>query len=244
MKIFVIGDIHGRYKALVEVLKKSKFDYNKDKLIVIGDVVDGGFDTYKAVEELLKIKHLIFIKGNHDIWFMKHIKTGWAEEIWLQQGGINTLTSYGAKCIEAEYTSDKSKVDTTNLNIPVTHQEFFNKGMYYYIQDNMLFVHGGINPKIHDMENQSKTLMLWDRDLINWCKKGNKIPKYDKVFIGHSTTQIIMNDLEYCKPVKFNNLFMIDTGAGWNGKLTIMDINTEKYWQSKIQKPAINKNYI
>ena len=241
MKTFVIGDIHGRYKALIEVLKKSKFNYDKDKLIVLGDVVDGGFDTYKVVEELLKIKNLILILGNHDLWFMKNIKSGWAEEIWLQQGGFNTLKSYGATIKEAEYISDNSVIDASELIIPVTHQEFFNKGIYYYIQDRMLFVHAGINPKIHNMESQSKTLMIWDRSLIGWCKEGKWVPKYDKVFIGHTTTQLIMNDTEYTEPVIFSNLYMLDTGAGWTGKLTIMNTDTEKYWQSKIQKPAIRK---
>ena len=58
MKTFVIGDIHGRFKALKEVLKNSKFDYINDKLIVLGDIVDGGIRTYDVVEELLKIKKL------------------------------------------------------------------------------------------------------------------------------------------------------------------------------------------
>ena len=31
----------------------------------------------------------------------------------------------------------------------------------------------------------------------------------------------------------------MDTGAGWKGKLSIMDIKTEEFWQSQIQKPAI-----
>jgi len=66
MKTFTIGDIHGRYKALKEVLKLSKFDYDNDKLIVLGDIVDGGINTYKVVEELLKIKNIIFVLGNHD----------------------------------------------------------------------------------------------------------------------------------------------------------------------------------
>ena len=26
----------------------------------------------------------------------------------------------------------------------------------------------------------------------------------------------------------------MDTGAGWNGKLTIMDVDTEEYWQSDL----------
>ena len=57
MKKFVIGDIHGAYGALVQVLQRSKFDYKKDLLITLGDIVDGGKDSYKCVEELLKIEN-------------------------------------------------------------------------------------------------------------------------------------------------------------------------------------------
>ncbi len=59
MRRFVLGDVHGRILALKEVLKKSKFDYKKDKLIILGDVVDGGYNTYMVIEELLKIKNKI-----------------------------------------------------------------------------------------------------------------------------------------------------------------------------------------
>ena len=66
MKRYVIGDLHGNYKALMQVLKKSKFNYEKDFLIIIGDVVDGYSCSYEVVEELLKIKNKVFIIGNHD----------------------------------------------------------------------------------------------------------------------------------------------------------------------------------
>lgn len=231
MKIFAIGDIHGRYKALMEVLKKSKFNYKKDKLICLGDIVDGGLDTYKCVEELLKIKNLIFCLGNHDYWFIKHIESGFREEIWLQQGGCNTLTSYGAICKEAEYLSEESFVDTSNLVIPVTHKYFFNRGRYYYVFNDMLFVHGGINPKIPYLKSQSKHDLLWDRNLIQYCRRGNNVPGYKKVFIGHTNTHKWSDYL----PIRFNNLYLLDTGAGFNGKLTIMNVETEEYWQSKIQ---------
>ena len=42
MKTFVIGDIHGAYKALLQCFERSGFDYEKDHLIVLGDVC---FDT-------------------------------------------------------------------------------------------------------------------------------------------------------------------------------------------------------
>ena len=28
------------------------------------------------------------------------------------------------------------------------------------------------------------------------------------------------------------NIWNLDTGAGWDGKLTMMDVNTGEYWQS------------
>ncbi len=63
MKTFVLGDPHGALKAIKQVLKKSKFDYEEDKLICLGDIADGFSETPEALEELLKIKNLIFFNG-------------------------------------------------------------------------------------------------------------------------------------------------------------------------------------
>jgi len=233
MRVLVIGDIHGRYEALKEVLTKSKFDYKKDKLIVIGDVVDGGEDTYEVVEELLKIQNLVFIEGNHDLWFRSHLNSGWAEEIWLQQGGANTLRSYGASVKEGKRYDNESWVSTVDMNVPVTHQDFFNHAKDYHIEDNMLFVHGGFDIQ-KGVENTDKHTLIWDRELIKIAQSGIQIPLYDKVFVGHTTTETYGG----LQPIRFSNLLMIDTGAGWAGKLCIMDILTEKYWLSKKLKPC------
>ena len=70
MKTFVIGDIHGNYRGLMQCLERSNFDYDKDTLISLGDVVDGHSESYEVVEELLKIKNLIAIKGNDSYGFI------------------------------------------------------------------------------------------------------------------------------------------------------------------------------
>lgn len=240
MRRLVIGDIHGRFEALKEVLTNSSFDYRKDLLISLGDICDGGYNTDLVVEELLKIKNLVFVLGNHDEWFLNNLSTGWAEEIWLQQGGANTLKSYGGKVVEADNFSRRSKLDLRGVNVPVTHQDFFNRAVLYYELDDMLFVHGGINPAIPKITSQSKHDLLWDRNLIGFARK-KPVPGYKKVFVGHTTTQTFGNLLEVkdcMAPIKFNNLWCLDTGAGWNGKLTIMNLDTEEYWQSKIQTPG------
>ncbi|WON93823.1 metallophosphoesterase [Sphingobacterium sp. UGAL515B_05] len=96
-KIFVMGDLHGAYKALIECLKRAHFDYENDTLIQLGDVVDGNPQVYECVEELMKIKNLIAIKGNHDAWFQKFLENDFHPQLW-NYGGIATLESYLNHC--------------------------------------------------------------------------------------------------------------------------------------------------
>jgi len=214
MKIFAIGDIHGRIDALRQVLKDSEFNYKEDKLIVLGDIVDGGPSAKEVVEELMKIDNLVFIFGNHDKWFMDFLRYGVREDLWTMQGGKATLNSYRVKGI---------------IHVPCTHQDFFNKAVKYHVEDDMVFVHGGFNPDIA-IEDNSISYCTWDRQLIDYARS-HTVEGYDKVFVGHSTTLCDGTTL----PVKRNNLWMLDTGAGHLGKLTIMDVDTEEYWQSEIQ---------
>ena len=152
MKRYVVGDIHGNYQALKQVLKKSKFDYKKDELIIIGDVVDGYSCSFEVVEELIKVKNKVFIIGNHDVWWMNHMANGWAEEIWLIQGGKATRNSYKSHGYHYK-------------KLPKTHKDFFNSGVYWYEIDGMLFVHGGFDYPKHPKDCNIQDL-VWDRELI------------------------------------------------------------------------------
>jgi len=92
-RTLALGDVHGAHKALKQVLEKSSFDKEEDRLIFLGDIVDGWSESYECVEELLTIKNLITIKGNHCDWFIKWINTGIHPDGW-RQGGYTTLQSY------------------------------------------------------------------------------------------------------------------------------------------------------
>jgi len=249
MRTLVIGDIHGRFNALKQVLSKSKFDYNKDKLIILGDVVDGGKNTKEVIEELLKIKNKVFVLGNHDKWFLDYIKYLKAESIWINQGGRATFESYGGIIASDGYIIGNTEI-IKNCFIPKTHIKFFENYVLYHEEvlknkNNMIFVHGGFDPnfnpvQIIDMGEENS--LLWDRHLIQIAKQ-KIIPNYDKVFVGHTTTQPFYkeyNDIKGNKkgPIKFNNLIMMDCGGGWNGRLAIMNIETEEYWLSDLQEPV------
>lgn len=220
MRRFVVADVHGAHKALVQCLLRSGFDKDNDLLICLGDVADGWPEVPECFDELLKIKNLVYILGNHDNWLLQYFKFGATPNIWTSQGGNATLDAY------SRY------IDTT------AHQQLLERALYYYVLDNKLFVHGGYDWH-WPIENTSRHDMMWDRDLFSsavyWHmgRKLNAVKDYDEVFIGHTTTSGFDSNL---RPVHVSNVWNLDQGAGWEGKLTIMDIDSKEYWQSDIVK--------
>jgi len=61
---------------------------------------------------------------------------------------------------------------------------------------------------------------------------------YDEVFIGHISTSHYDPTL---KPVNACNVWNLDQGCGYEGKLTLMNIDTKEYVQSdKVSKLYLN----
>ncbi len=221
MKTWVLGDVHGGYKALLQVFERSNFDYEKDTLISLGDTADGWDEIKECFDELLKIKNLIYILGNHDTWLLDWFMFGAMPLLWLSQGGSNTLESYGC----------------AHTDVPKEHIELLNYAPVYYLDgDNRIFVHGGFDiDKPIDVQRESD--IMWDRDLIGYARQVSRLKdtgvpkrlqKYNEIFLGHTTT-LCYGGME---PMHCCNVWNLDTGAGWGGKLTIMNVDTKEYFQS------------
>jgi serine/threonine protein phosphatase 1 len=210
-RTFVIGDIHGASRALRQCLDRAHFDYKKDHLISLGDVCDGWPQTGACIDELLKIKNLTYILGNHDSWALEWMNTGLADELWLSQGGLATMNSY-------------------RLGIPGKHKKFLAKALPYYVLKNKLFVHAGIDP-VKKLKHQDNNIFLWDRKLARTAMDfrdkniDEKLTEFDEVYIGHTP----ISGLE---PIHACEVWLMDTGAGWSGVLSMMDINTKEVFAS------------
>lgn len=48
-RLFVVGDIHGCYDLLMQQLERVQFNFEKDLLIAVGDLVDSGPDSLKCL---------------------------------------------------------------------------------------------------------------------------------------------------------------------------------------------------
>jgi serine/threonine protein phosphatase 1 len=217
MKRFVIGDIHGAHRALLQCFERSGFDRNKDLLICLGDLCDGWSDVYAVFDELLDIRNLVLLLGNHDSWLLNWFETGDAPDIWLVQGGIITTNAYSSE-------------------IPATHVSLLKNARLYYILDNNLFVHGGFMPG-SPIELQDKEVLLWDRSLVKAAlyhrknRKEVRLTQYNKVFVGHTPTI----NFDSIVPITTCGICLMDTGAGWpGGVLTIMNIDTGECFSSEV----------
>lgn len=248
MRTLVIGDIHGGYRALLQCLERSAFDYETDQLIQLGDITDGYPEVFECVEELLKIKNIVTIKGNHDAWFDEFIQTDLHPYFWTY-GGRGTLISYLKNANKegrfvATERGYKSALDSND--IPQRHKDFFRAQRLYYIDDKKrCFVHAGFERNLPFYDQQTE-YYYWNRSLWKEAlaynedavlKKEFKIAtKFKEIYIGHTRTP---ND----KPSKLFNIINLDTGAGHDGKLTIMDINSKVFWQSDPMLQLYDQNY-
>jgi len=217
MNKFVIADIHRFYAALKQCIERSGFDYENDLLICLGNKCDRGPKTFLCFEELLKVRHLIYILGNHDLWFKSYLNSDQRNPnpIWLNQGGRSTLKSYQA-----------------NL-VPQSHLQLLNEALLFKEMDNNLFVHAGFAPD-KPLELNDPDVLIWERAFIlsAYDKKDfhGKLSNYEKVFVGHTTT--VSREFNSKTPIIFNEFRMIDTGVIHGKHLSIMNIDTDEYYQS------------
>jgi serine/threonine protein phosphatase 1 len=227
---YVMGDLHGNYKGMVQAIERSPFDPAQDRLITIGDYIDGGahIEVLPVMEYLMNLPNWIGILGNHDAWALDAISENWIniEDIWYHQGGKSTLESMGIG------TNLVGHHRVFGGYPPPIFSAFLNSLIKYYIDDdNNAYVHAGWKNQQHKIENSLSFQMdggsdlYWNREF--WNKAGsNAYPDnpYNKVFIGHSQS--------YSYPEKRKNVWNIDSGAGYDGYVTIMNVDTEEFWKS------------
>ena len=88
--IWIIGDVHGKYNKLLELLDKIP---KEDKICFVGDLIDRGRDSKKVVK-LIRDNNYYVIKGNHEQMACEDFN------FWIQEGGKIAIKSYSKKSSE------------------------------------------------------------------------------------------------------------------------------------------------
>ena len=236
-RTLVIGDIHGGLRALHQIMDRAKVTTD-DTLIFLGDYVDGWSQSPEVIDfliDLSKKQNCIFIRGNHDELLFDWLSSNNEnidESMWFKHGGEATVLAY----------------DTVSETKKKRHIEFLQSLQDYYLDEqNRLFIHAGFTNMNGIEYEYFPKLFYWDRTLWETAlaldaaisKESFLYPKrlklYNEIYIGHTP----VTKIEQTIPIQKACIWNIDTGAAFNGPLTILDVDTKAFWQSE----PLNKLY-
>ena len=178
-RIFVMGDIHGQYERMVEMLisggivdKDLNWSYGDGHLVFIGDILDRGDGVMEAFWLIYKLEqqaedhngkvHLLL--GNHEAMILKN---------------------------DIRYISNKYYNLTSNLDI--NYHELFAEntviGKWLRTKNvvekigNTLFIHAGISPALHSLGYSLEEINSGFRHFLN-VNKAEDYNNLDRFLIG------------------------------------------------------------
>ncbi|MBW4329682.1 serine/threonine protein phosphatase [Stakelama sp. CBK3Z-3] len=225
-RIYAIGDIHGRFDLLEELLAKIDADHAsrgdmRRTLIFLGDLMDRGPDSAKVIDRLIALHReqpdTRFLMGNHEeIMLLALEGKREALKLFSRIGGDETLASYGvshAEIFHADYDEYGALLQSA---VPAEHQSFLEKFEDMVISGDYAFVHAGISPS-RAIDDQRPSDLRWIRGQFLTHRGA-----FEKMVVhGHT----ISEDID-----RTANRIGIDTGAYASGKLTAIGLEAEESW--------------
>lgn len=213
-RLFAIGDIHGCFDQLKELMEEKIQLTRHDKLVFLGDYIDRGPKSKEVIDYLIALKNkdfdIIALSGNHE----QMLLDAWEEEdftgIWMINGGKETLKSFGIRTVK---------------DLEPVYLDFFRSLRLMVEIENILFVHAGFNDEIeHPFEDTFH--MIWK------CRNSyNHLSLKDKTIVhGHCTIPAVVCD----ERIRANHpVINLDSGCVYSdvkgyGRLTALELHTRE----------------
>jgi serine/threonine protein phosphatase 1 len=153
-RIFAIGDIHGCSKTFEKLLKEKIQLSKEDEIFCIGDYIDRGDDSKGVIDLIIQLRQegyrIYTLRGNHEQMMLDAMTDKKAMSLWLDNGGKNTMKSFGIKSLD---------------NLPPEYVAFLDKTEFYLQKHNYIFAHAGLNFKKENLF-EDKEAMLWERNFF------------------------------------------------------------------------------
>ncbi|MEZ5824886.1 MAG: metallophosphoesterase [Geminicoccaceae bacterium] len=227
MRVYAIGDVHGRLDLLQQIEKRIERDAadgpaDLRKIVVyLGDYVDRGFDSAAVLEHLcgppLDGFDRVMLLGNHDAWLRDFIDGQPVGPSWMRFGGDATLLSYGVK-IDFNLPEEQRIAQARQRlseRCPNHHLRFLKTLELAYGIGDYFFCHAGIRPDV-PLEQQGEQDLIWIREPFLSSRA-----EYGKIVVhGHTVED---------RPALRSNRIGIDTGACFTGNLTCLVLEGSSY---------------
>lgn len=244
---FVVGDLHGQKRLLDRALAIVRFDRARDHLIALGDLVDRGPDCEALLHLARDAPWFISLRGNHEAMLLESTRDWEARRIWNrnQNEWARPLTDTQLKALAHIVEGLPLAVElplADGRRIGLIHAEVHT----YCGWDDLRELDYRPGDAVDDYACTVVASLLWARRrLIAWARvmtaprpdpgdphthvttwnNLQPIVGIDRVVAGHSV-------LAQFKPLAVGNLLYIETGAFLpEGRLTIVEIARDRYWQ-------------
>jgi bis(5'-nucleosyl)-tetraphosphatase (symmetrical) len=222
-RTILIGDIHGCLDEFDEMLKTLSYHPDKDRVILLGDLIDRGPDSVGVVRRAREL-NLESVMGNHEYKFLKWFRD--SKQIYDTQ-------SYYSQLINEDIN--------------------YIANMSTYIKlNNIIAVHAGLKPGIA-ISDQRKDDLLYlrytdaNRNFIS-LKKILKLGKRESgamfwtefwkgpesVVYGHNVHSLENPLIEEVAPGV--TCYGLDTGCCFGGRLTALILDTKEIVQVQSKK--------
>ncbi len=223
VRVYAVGDIHGRADLLDAVLKRIDADLEQNRISVsievyLGDYVDRGPASREVIDRLVarnRTFRAVFLKGNHEAYLTGIATNPLLLADWQQFGGLETLMSYGI--VPSIYAGADAQVRLAaafDQALPATHRRFLSNLKLFFTCGDFFFVHAGIRPGV-PLTKQREDDLLWIRQDFLLCEE-----EFSKIIV-HGHTPVPEPDIH---PNRIN----IDTGAYATGRLTCLRLEDDR----------------
>jgi serine/threonine protein phosphatase 1 len=219
IRVYAFGDIHGRSDLLKKMFTVIDADMERNPAsrsieVFLGDYVDRGPDSAHTLDLLLDrslYRETVFLKGNHEAYFLEVLRKPSKLDEWRQFGGLQTLMSYGIQPSINPGSSEQTDLIRSLIEaLPGDHLKFLENLKPSFVCGDFFFVHAGVRPGI-PLKEQQESDLLWIRN--EFLDSEEDFGK----FIVHGHTPVREPDI---RPNRIN----IDTGAYATGNLTLLTI--------------------
>lgn len=219
MRIFAIGDIHGRFDLLEAMHDRILQDIESNppddwRIVYLGDYCDRGPDTRGVIDHLVARTQddarVVTLRGNHDQSFLDFLGVGDRIRLFERYGGFETAASYGVTADFASPEAAQATKEALVAAMPADHLRFLAKLPLSAEFGDFFFCHAGIRPGVPLAEQQPNDL-IWIRErFLN-------DPRLHPRIIVHGHTPVTEAEI-------MPNRVDVDTGAYYSGLLSALVI--------------------
>jgi protein phosphatase len=213
----IIGDVHGCYEELVELLER--LGYREDgvvpplgrKAVFLGDLVDRGPMAPQVVElvrAMVTAGHALCVPGNHDVKFVRAAR---GRKVQLTHGLARTMEQYALR--ESVYSGEL-----------LAAADFLDQLISHYVLDEgrLVVAHAGLTQPLQGRSSGTVREFCLYGDVTGETDEEGYPVRRDWAVNYRGAAKVVYGHIVVPRAEWVNNTINIDTGCVFGGRLTAL----------------------